>query len=530
MRRPTGLSPLFVLLHVLLVALVLVSLASGARIALDHLDGWRASPSGQWLQVWLPQGQVFLWHVTSALLLLGLAAAYAVRVAGFRDRNWRSPGASLRGINVSLHWTGVGLLGALAVTGGLGVLELDAVSGGAQRTAHGLLALLVVLYLVAHVSAHALSGGLRELLGAFWPRSWDGGGLRAALPLLVGAACVGVLWGFPWSRPLAVPRVSVAPVVDGDARDAAWDAAPERLVQLHLGNDPARPLTQVRVRAVRIDDRFYLLARWPDPERSLTHLPLLRADTGWTVFSDGFARDDERTWYEDKLAVMVAADPLAALASIHFGPRPLAVAPSSRSGRGYHYTTDGQVLDIWHWKAVRTNHLSQADDQYFGPPLPCFVCAPRYFGGYASDPKLTGGYRDNWQFFRPSGVEPKRLPLTDHYVFDRAEVVAQGGRARLSMRFVDGYPWSAELDRFPVDTLIPSILTSEPLQGDRGHVGARGRWADGEWTLELSRSLDTESPYDVPLGDDTYLWFAVFDHAQSRHAYHLRPLRLEFME
>jgi hypothetical protein len=43
----------------------------------------------------------------------------------------------------------------------------------------------------------------------------------------------------------------------------------------------------------------------------------------------------------------------------------------------------------------------------------------------------------------------------------------------------------------------------------------------------MSRELDARSPYDVAIDDDTFLWVAVFDHTQTRHSRHLRPLRIE---
>jgi len=42
----------------------------------------------------------------------------------------------------------------------------------------------------------------------------------------------------------------------------------------------------------------------------------------------------------------------------------------------------------------------------------------------------------------------------------------------------------------------------------------------------MKRALDTGSTYDVALRDGTYLWVAVFDHSQTRHSWHMRPLRL----
>lgn len=94
------------------------------------------------------------------------------------------------------------------------------------------------------------------------------------------------------------------------------------------------------------------------------------------------------------------------------------------------------------------------------------------------------------------------------------------------MRWSDGFPYTSNTDRIPAGIAIPAVLTTQPMEGDRGHVGARGRWADGRWTVEMSRDLDTGSPFDVAITDDTHLWVSVFDHSQTRHTYHLRPLRL----
>jgi hypothetical protein len=38
----------------------------------------------------------------------------------------------------------------------------------------------------------------------------------------------------------------------------------------------------------------------------------------------------------------------------------------------------------------------------------------------------------------------------------------------------------------------------------------------------------TGSPYDVAITEEAYLWVAVFDHAQTRHSWHMRPLAVRF--
>ena len=96
------------------------------------------------------------------------------------------------------------------------------------------------------------------------------------------------------------------------------------------------------------------------------------------------------------------------------------------------------------------------------------------------------------------------------------------------MKLEDTVAYSEELDTYPVGTVMPSVLIDGPFEGDRGDVHTVAKWQDGWWTLEVSRKLDTGSKYDTALGYDkpTYLWVAVFDHAQTRHSMHLHPVQL----
>ena len=69
-------------------------------------------------------------------------------------------------------------------------------------------------------------------------------------------------------------------------------------------------------------------------------------------------------------------------------------------------------------------------------------------------------------------------------------------------------------------------------EGDRAQIRGAAKWKDGYWTLEMSRDLKTGSKFDhdfVP-GKDLYMWLNVFDHTQTRHTRHQRPIRLVVKE
>jgi len=223
---------------------------------------------------------------------------------------------------------------------------------------------------------------------------------------------------------------------------------------------------------------------------------------------------------------------LAAINSIHLGSDPFGDSdlPSPRHARGYHYTSDGSILDIWHWKAVRTDRFFQADDNFFGPPFTVRQCDARYKAGYRQDPSHGDGYSNNIRFFYIDEVTPLRLPLSSRFIRKQDDLQSSNDINSHLMRFSDSQTYSVAADnRLKDGTRIPFTISHGPIQGDRGQVGAKGFWADGYWNVEFSRALDTHSPYDTAIDNGTLLWVASFDHAQTRHSYHLWPIRLRLL-
>lgn len=263
---------------------------------------------------------------------------------------------------------------------------------------------------------------------------------------------------------------------------------------------------------------------------------------GWHLAHTRYDVEDEDAFYEDKLSVMLAASPrMPAAGSIHLGSRPLPEKPQALSGRGLHYTADGSVVDVWHWKASRGGLLGWMDDNWFGPPAEPTAAevsgTSRYKAGYQTDPGKAF-YTNNFESQGPGGyrgpVKPRRLPrdlaatieAMGTQSLDPEASVPEG--ARWWMTEPETIPWSAEADaRIPVGTVIPGVLIAGSYAGDRADVKAAARWAAGRWTLEIERRLDTGSPHDVPIASGIAMWVAAFDHSQTRHTRHMRPIMLE---
>jgi hypothetical protein len=323
-----------------------------------------------------------------------------------------------------------------------------------------------------------------------------------------------------------------APVLDGDPTDAAWYAARAVTVRTVKGINNAQDHVDVTVKALHDGARIYFLFQWADADVSAKRFPLQKTPEGWKVLQTAFEQSEENVYYEDKLAVYITdIRNGSCAATCHLG---------EGARKGLHYTTRGEVGDVWHWKSVRTEptgELSgtagQVDDQYFGPlqPRPADP-RKRHTGGYFPDPKTGGGYRENFVPLDPTGplartaVQPLRLPPTLDTTPDPNPATSEPG-VRWWIHEAQGMPYTAEADTYPLGTLIPGVVVA-PLQGDRADVWSKAAWRDGQWTLEVRRVLDTRSPYDVAFAPETpvSLTIATFNRTQIRHSEHIKPVRL----
>jgi hypothetical protein len=144
--------------------------------------------------------------------------------------------------------------------------------------------------------------------------------------------------------------------------------------------------------------------------------------------------------------------------------------------------TAGYFLDLWHWRAHRSNPLDWSDDQYVAEFRRSDPGRGPYFtnwDGEAGQPQLmfdpdeTGIYALRW--------EDVSANIAD---FDGIYYLAEDFAA----------PFDPEHDWQDGD-VIPRRVLREPA-GSRGaiRVHGQGRWADGLWDVTLQRALDTGDP------------------------------------
>lgn len=542
-----------ILLHWGVAIAMIVSLATGLRITADALD----SVVARSLSPILPQGEIWTWHFVSSLALFVGSTAYVIYMMRARLGRRIAPAraavllmeapARMRwnAVNVLLHWAIYAVVVALTATG----VALYLGYGGWVVTVHAGLAFTTLGYIVAHAFAHFMYGGLAQWLRLFRiaplaPEVRPRQPLLIALMAGVALAFAVILLDFTTRDQLTVNRVTEAPKLDGVLDEAVWRSARPVRVRTEQGSNLGTGESLVEMRAVQDGRKIHFAVRWQDPTRSLARVPLVKTDDGWRLLATRADIADVVDWYEDKLAVLFTySDAHGNGGTTQMGPAPLPGAPKPQHGRGYHYTTTGEVADVWQWKAARGGLLGYVDDMYFGPPnapTEAMVAGKaRYQAGYDSDPgkafyvydyksEPPGGYRGPVSLLKlPKDLAATRKAM-GHVPKDPArESTDEGSRWWMTEDEVVPYSKQAD-DVIPVGTVIPGVLIQGEYQGDRAQIRGAAKWADGWWTLEMSRDLTTGSTYDMQFapGRPIYVYLAVFDHNQTRHSRHMRPIVL----
>jgi cytochrome b subunit of formate dehydrogenase len=536
----------------------IVSLFTGIRIAADALS----APVSKWLGPILPTGEIWTWHFVSGLTLFFCASAYVAYMwrSGLASRNALkktrvmamrvAPKMRFGGLNVLLHWAAYLIITVMTVTGVLLYLG----HGGWVVQVHSYSAFVGLTYIFVHIVAHYLFGGWWQVFRVFRPAKLVLTEAVKPKPLLI-AAGIGVMVtaavaGIDWADrdTVTVARVNAAPKLDGVLDDAVWGRVKPVKIEtqqgVSLGGTGA---STVWARAVHDGSKVYFAFQWTDPTRSMRRIPMIKKDDGWHILHDGADIADVNTFYEDKFAVLFADTPeFGGAGSTGLGAKPVTDKPASLHKRGLHYTMDGSYMDMWQWKASRGGHLGYVDDQYFGPPRdPTPAEAEgkaRYQAGYWNDPGRAF-YSYNYAGEPPGGfrgpAKIQRLPKDWKAInaglgkFDlNPESIDEEG-SKWWMTEAETVPYSKELDaQIPVGTVIPGVLIMGNYEGDRADVRGAARWKDGIWTLETSRDLKTGSKFDKDFlpGRNLYMWVSVFDHTQTRHTRHHRPLRVVTQE
>jgi hypothetical protein len=264
---------------------------------------------------------------------------------------------------------------------------------------------------------------------------------------------------------LTAKATTAAPVIDGEIDDA-WNDAPS-----------VETLEGVELKALYDNDNIYILAKWADGHDLLAGCAEATesADKNmWTYGKAGWSKSGN----EDRFAIMWE------------GSDALGASCAKMCHSGAEHKTSGGNVDVWHWKAARTNPLGLADDKWWNQD------------GRGSDATAVGTYSDNKN---DAGDGPKYSgPITD----GRFIIIPLGGSA-------DDLETNIE-----TSSAYPGYVLDLNAEGSRWDVKAKGKYSDGVWTLELQRALNTGNDDDVVFTHNSSVRFstATFDNTGGGHA------------
>ena len=317
--------------------------------------------------------------------------------------------------------------------------------------------------------------------------------------------------------------VSSTITIDG-TKETVWEnAKPLKIVLNELPYEPSNGYdglkeTDLEVRSVYDDEYIYFLYRWYDPTVSLARFPWEKSDDGrWAQLTNKDSTLHENTYYEDKLAVYWDINERGFVKkgcdkSCHMVEDGL-LAGIQDSSSGRHYTKkDGETIDEWHWKGMRTNPNGQMEDGYVNNEH-----ETNKKWGRQTDEHSGGGYYNN----------------TNDTAFPAWMNGAIDGEAPYWVLDATKEPFK---DTFKEGDRIGGIVTG-PLAGSRGDVTAKGVWNDDHWQLEIKRKLVTKyeesDSQDVQFNDLSkayYFGVTAFDNSQINHLYHKKSVKLTFKQ
>jgi hypothetical protein len=346
---------------------------------------------------------------------------------------------------------------------------------------------------------------------------------RTTLSGVIALGIAGGLAGTAVAETLTSARSAEAPTIDG-AMEEAWSTAEPLGIAVDM--TPYEPSngyaglekSTVTMRSMHDDERIYFLFMWDDPTHSLERQPWVKqADGSWKQLANKDDSGHENTYYEDKFAMLWdinarGFDKKGCAAACHVADAGMINGIEAGSPGRKFTAREGQTIDMWHWKGVRSAPVGQFDDQF----IDSTTDAEANSGwGRKGDSRTGGGYKNNVS-------DDKSGP---------AFMPADGSAGAFWLHEADAVPFE---DTFAEGDVLPGIIVS-PFEGSRGDITAEAVWADGKWTLEFARPLVTTGEnadsQDVQFNDlakEYPFGVAVFDNSQINHVYHEGVMTLRF--
>jgi hypothetical protein len=279
--------------------------------------------------------------------------------------------------------------------------------------------------------------------------------------------------------------------------DEVWEKA--RAIQVPFEGKEvfAGQKATVTTKAVYTDEGIYFLFKWKDPTLSVVK-------GAWKFEGDKWAHQKGN---EDRISLLFEINRIN-----NFATKGCAIvchvpegAPNAKEGR-FGTTTAAEKGDLWHWKAARSDPAGVADDTWL-------TQISDKKGGRKSDAGKGGDLKNE--------VEDKSVPK---YMLAPGKSLAKNDilLAAHAVEIPAGTTFKTG------DTLTYQM--PEMAEGSRGDIKAESRYANGGWTVMLSRALDTGNEDDVAFNTRRKYNFAMalFDDSGDENSYDSEVITLEF--
>lgn len=283
------------------------------------------------------------------------------------------------------------------------------------------------------------------------------------------------------------------------------------------------------------DDRIYFLIEWEDSDDSKDRQSWYfdSSDKLWKG-EHKYANAANDKFYEDKFAFLFpigTVDGFSSSTCYATCHQNLTLANAKDKHTRHYLTTDGQKVDMWHWKRVRGTYADQVDDQMMTYDDPAKQSSSN---GRHGDENGEAGYASNSQTLTITGTStevsvPKYVIPggTDYYWIGENELgstaklvtaVDENGVLTYDGGTIDptgdaGYAQSTGIKRFP------SILT-KAFTGARADIDVKAVYTGTGWITEVTRKLNTGDADDAVFNpaEEMPFGFAIFNNAAIAHA------------
>jgi hypothetical protein len=319
--------------------------------------------------------------------------------------------------------------------------------------------------------------------------------MTICMVLIVG----GLLFGTTDVTGAAKQTVTVAKVKKAPTglEDSVWQAAKAVDVPFEGKEIFAGKKASVSTKAVYTDDEIYFWFSWKDATKSVTKEAWMYDGQKWS----------HQKGNEDRISLLFEIDRIN-----NFATKGCAVvchvpqgAPNAKDGK-FGTASATEKGDLWHWKAARSDPAGFADDTWLTQ-----ISADK--GGRKNDAG-KGGDQSNM-------TADKSKPM---YMLAPGKQLAKNDILLVSH--------SVEITDYAVFKAGDSITYRMPVspEGSRADIKAQSRYADGSWTVVLSRKLDTGNDDDTAFDPRKKYNFAMalFDDSGDENSYDSEVLTLQF--